>query len=191
MKAEPLYHPPRLAPRLTAGDYGSYVLSVGRIESVKRVDLAVRAMQHVDTPIRMTVVGDGTQRSAVAQLAEECGVADRVEFLGQVSDDTLLELYAGALAVVYAPYDEDYGYVTLEAFLARRPEVTTRDAGGPLEFVEHGTNGAVCEPDPEAIAGEINRLSCDRARAASYGASGSERARTISWDGVVDRLVGL
>ena len=191
LKAEPLYHPPRLAPRLTAGDYGSYVLSVGRIESVKRVDLAVRAMQHVDTPIRMTVVGDGTQRSAVAQLAEECGVADRVEFLGQVSDDTLLELYAGALAVVYAPYDEDYGYVTLEAFLARRPVVTTRDAGGPLEFVEHGTNGAICEPDPEAIAGEINRLSGDRARAASYGASGYERARTISWDGVVDRLVGL
>ena len=191
LKAEPLYHPPRLAPRLTAGDYGSYVLSVGRIESVKRVDLAVRAMQHVDAPIRMTVVGDGTQRSAVTQLAEESGVADRVDFLGQVSDDTLLELYAGALAVVYAPYDEDYGYVTLEAFLARRPVVTTRDAGGPLEFVEHGTNGAVCEPDPEAIAGEINRLSGDRALAASYGASGYERARTISWHGVVDRLVGL
>lgn len=190
-KAEPLYHPPRLASRLTAGDYGSYVLSVGRIESVKRVDLAVRAMQHVDAPVRMTVVGEGTQRSAVLQLAEECGVADRVDFPGQVSDETLLELYAGALAVVYAPYDEDYGYVTLEAFLARRPVVTTRDAGGPLEFVQHGTNGAVCEPDAEAIAGEINRLFDDRARAASYGAAGYERARTISWDGVVERLVGL
>ena len=43
-----LYHPPRLAPRLVPGEYGDYVLSVGRIESVKRVDLVVRAMARTD-----------------------------------------------------------------------------------------------------------------------------------------------
>ena len=47
LTAVPLYHPPRLAPRLTAGPYGDYILSVGRIESVKRVDLIVRAMASV------------------------------------------------------------------------------------------------------------------------------------------------
>ena len=44
LAATALYHPPRLAPRLTPGPYGDYVLSVGRIESVKRVDLIVRAL---------------------------------------------------------------------------------------------------------------------------------------------------
>jgi len=51
LSAEALYHPPRLASRLKSGPYGNYVLSVGRIESVKRVDLLVRAMAHVDQQI--------------------------------------------------------------------------------------------------------------------------------------------
>jgi len=59
--AEPLYHPSRLAPRLHPGPSGGYLLSVGRIESIKRVDLAIRAMRHVDPPLRLIVVGEGTQ----------------------------------------------------------------------------------------------------------------------------------
>src|SRR3982751_4364458 len=57
LSAEALYHPPRLAARLKGGPYGDYVLSVGRIESVKRVDLLVRAMASVDQPIRLIVAG--------------------------------------------------------------------------------------------------------------------------------------
>jgi glycosyltransferase involved in cell wall biosynthesis len=60
--AEPLYHPPRLAPRLRQGTFGDYVLSVGRIESIKRVDLAVAALAHTRPPLRLVVVGEGTQR---------------------------------------------------------------------------------------------------------------------------------
>src|SRR5919108_3980587 len=59
LHAEPLYHPPRLASRLRPGPYGDYVLSVGRLESVKRVDLIVRAMAHVSRPLRLMVAGDG------------------------------------------------------------------------------------------------------------------------------------
>jgi glycosyltransferase involved in cell wall biosynthesis len=190
LDAEPLYHPPRLAGRLHPGPYGDYILSVGRLETVKRVDLAVRALSRVDRPIRLVVAGDGTQREALAALAEECGVSDRLTLLGTVDDDTLVELYAGALAVVYAPFDEDFGYVTLEAFLAQKAVVTAPDSGGPLEFVEDGVNGLVAAPDPDAFAGAINRLAADRRLAADLGAAGLARARTITWDGVVERLVG-
>ena len=48
-----------------------------------------------------------------------------------------------ALAVVYPPFDEDFGYVTLEAFLARKPVITATDSGGPNEFVVDGVNGFV------------------------------------------------
>ena len=190
LRAEPLYHPPRLAERLRRGDHGDYVLSVGRLETVKRVDLLVEAMAFVDQPIRLLVVGEGSQRSALEQLAAEADVRGRIELLGDVNDDTLIELYAGALAVLYAPFDEDYGYVTLEAFLARKPVVTASDSGGPLEFVEDDTNGRVCEPTGEAIGEAINTLAADRQRAAALGAAGYERARTITWDGVIERLVG-
>jgi len=55
-----------------------------------------------------------------------------VTFTGDMSDRQLVDLYANALAVIFPPVDEDYGYVTLDAFLARKLIVTTTDAGGPL-----------------------------------------------------------
>ena len=190
LHAEPLYHPPKLAERLRPGPYGDYVLAVGRLESVKRVDLAIKAMTHTTRPVRLLVAGDGTERAHLEKLAEELSLADRVDFLGTVGDEQLLDLYAGALAVLYAPFDEDYGYVTLEAFLAEKPVITARDSGGTLEFVEDGVNGFVCEPEPEALAAAINRLAADRPRAASLGSAGRERARMITWDGVIEKLVG-
>jgi glycosyltransferase involved in cell wall biosynthesis len=190
LPAEPLYHPPRLAARLEAGAYGDYVLSVGRIESVKRVDLLVSAMAHVDRPIRLVVAGDGTQRANVERLAAELGVTDRIDFLGTVDDDMLIGLYRDALAVVYPPFDEDFGYVTLEAFLARKPVVTATDSGGPIEFVIDGVNGFIRAPQPEPIAAAINQLAADRRRAAALGDAGFGRAREITWDGVIEKLVG-
>ena len=187
--AEPLYHPSRLADWLRAGPYGDYVLSVGRIESIKRVDLAIRAMRHADPGLRLLVVGEGTHQEHARRAVEDAGVADRVTFLGAVTDDVLVELYAGALAVVYVPFEEDYGYVTLESFLARKAVITTNDSGGPLEFVDHGVNGLVCEPAPGPVAEAINRLAADRALAASLGDAGYDRARTVTWDGVIERLL--
>jgi glycosyltransferase involved in cell wall biosynthesis len=191
LPAEALYHPPRLAARLAAAPptYGDFVLSVGRIESVKRVDLLVSAMARVDKPIRLVVAGDGTQRANVERVAAEAGVAGRVAFLGAVEDEQLLALYRDALAVLYPPYDEDFGYVTLEAFLARKPVVTAVDSGGPNEFVVDGVNGFVVAPEPEAVAGAVNALARDRRRAAALGDAGHERARTITWDGVIEKLV--
>jgi glycosyltransferase involved in cell wall biosynthesis len=112
-----------------------------------------------------------------------------VSFLGTVADDELIDLYAGALAVVYPPYDEDFGYVTLESFLARKPIVTCTDSGGPNEFVVDGVNGFVREPSPEGIGDAIRTLAADRGRAASMGDAGYDIARTITWDGVIEKLV--
>ena len=88
------------------------------------------------------------------------------------------------------PYQEDYGYVTLEAFLARKPVVTASDSGGTLEFVADGVNGYVCDPTPDALAAAVNRLGADPALAAALGDRGYGVAAGITWDHVVDRLVG-
>ena len=190
LAAEPLYHPPRLAPRLAPGPYGDYVLSVGRIEAVKRIDLAAGAMAHVQPGVRLLIAGDGTQRANVERFVDETGVADRVIFLGTVGDDDLIDLYRGALAVVYPPYDEDFGYVTLEAFLARKPVVTCSDSGGPTEFVQDGENGFVCEPTAPALGAAINRLAANRRLAAQMGDAGHTTASAVTWDGVIEKLVG-
>lgn len=190
LHAEPLYHPPKLARRLTPGAYGSYALTVTRLERIKRVELAIESFLHVGDPsLRLLIAGDGSARTQLTALIERLSLQDRVSLLGRVDDDRLVELYANALAVLFAPFDEDYGYVTLEAFLAHKPVITARDSGGTLEFVVNGENGVVCEPTPEAIGAAVTGLSRERRRAASLGDSGYERARAITWEGVVDRLV--
>jgi glycosyltransferase involved in cell wall biosynthesis len=189
LTAEPLYHPPPLAGKLKSGPTGDYVLSVGRLEANKRVDLIVRALVHAGPRVRLIVVGEGPLRGQLEKSAHELRVADRVTFTGGVSEQELIDLYAGALGVVFPPFDEDYGYVTLEAFLARKAVITTADAGGPLEFVEEGVTGLVCNPAPEALGCAIARLAANPHAAASLGEAGFERASAITWDGVVDRLM--
>ena len=189
LEAEPLYHPPPLAGKLRSGPSGNYFLSVGRLETVKRVDLIVRAMAHVDPAWRLVVVGDGPLRPQLEALAAGEGIADRVTFTGPIDESALVDLYAGAGAVVFPPYDEDYGYITLEAFLARKPVVTTTDAGGPLEFVDDGVTGLIAAPDADSLASAMSRVAGHAGLARSLGEAGYERARGISWDGVIDRLV--
>ena len=109
---------------------------------------AIEAMAHVDRPLSLVLAGDGTERQNLEALAGRLGVADRVRFLGAVPDDELIELYAGAGVVAYVPFDEDFGYVTLESFLSAKPVVTLGDSGGPLEFVEDGVNGAIVRRPP-------------------------------------------
>src|SRR5690606_30102858 len=121
--------------------------------------------------------------------AEAAGTAQRLDLPGFVSDDELIDHYANALAVVYAPFDEDYGYVTLQAFRAGKPVITATDSGGTLEWVEDGVTGFVVEPHAEAIAEAANRLHRDRALAEKMGAAGRERVADLSWDTVVRTLV--
>lgn len=189
LASTPLYHPPLIAPLLRSGSYGSYILSVARLEHNKRVHLAVGALAHLPSHLRLVIVGEGSQHRQLVETACEAGVHDRIDWLGAIDDERLAQLYSGALAVVYAPYDEDYGRVTLEAFLARRPVVTARDSGGTLEFVEHEVNGLIVEPDPREIAGAVSTLDADRERASSMGDAGYDLARTISWDDVIESLV--
>lgn len=188
VRSAPLYHPSPLAPKLRPGPYGDYFLSVGRLETVKRVDLAISAMAHVPAPMRLLVAGEGTFRHGLERRIEELGLGDRVTLLGAVDEATLIDLYAGARGVVFAPFDEDYGYVTLEAFEARKPVVTAHDSGGVLEFVRHDVNGLVCEPDAEAMGHCLADLAANPGRASRLGEAGYDSTRAISWDGVVAAL---
>lgn len=190
LRAAPVYPPPPLADRIRPGAYGDYLLAPGRFEPIKRFDLVVRAMAAVRSPVRLLIAGDGLERDNLQRLAARLGLDSRVTFLGRVTDDELLDLYAGCLGVVYPPFEEDYGYVTVEAFLARKPVVSVTDAGGVLEFLEDGVNGFVATPEPRSLAEAIDRLWDARHRAAALGANGYERVRCISWDAVAAALTG-
>jgi glycosyltransferase involved in cell wall biosynthesis len=165
------------------------VLGVGRLDALKRFDLLVRAVARSRGDWRVRLVGEGPEAEALRALAERSGVGQRVDFLGAVGDERLAALYAESAAVYYAPYDEDYGYVTVEALAAGRPVVTAIDSGGTLEFVEDGVNGFVVAPEPDAIAARLDALVADPAAASAMGERGRARVAAIGWDGVIEGLL--
>ena len=192
LDAEPLYPPPALDGRIEQGPYGDAVFAAGRLDPTKRFDLLLRALARTATPLRVRLAGEGPERERLEALARELGVAERVEFLGWVDEASLLREYREALAVFYAPYDEDYGYVTVEAFRAGKPVLTASDSGGVLEFVEDGRNGYAVPPeDCAAMAARLDGLHRDRDLARRLGTAGRERVRDIGWDRVIAALTGV
>lgn len=186
----PLYHPPPLHERLHPGPFSDYLFCPTRLAENKRPQLVIEAAAAATTPVRAVVAGEGLLAPALHTWAKELKIADRVDLPGFVSDDELVELYANALAVVYAPLDEDYGYVTLQAFLAGKPVITAHDAGGVLEWVEDGVTGLVTDGSPAALGQAVDRLVAAPEWARELGRAGRKRVASLAWAPVVERLLG-
>ena len=191
LDSEILYHPPPLADRLRTGEQGDYVFYPSRLEPQKRQELLIEAMRFVQTPVKLVLAGGSADAGRYESLVKQNKVGDRVRMLGFVPDEELVKLYANALAVCYLPFDEDYGYVTLEGMLSGKPVVVTNDSGGAAELIEHEREGFIVEPEPKEIAAALDRLYSDRARAKRMGESGREKlvAMNLSWENVVKKII--
>jgi glycosyltransferase involved in cell wall biosynthesis len=187
LEAEVLAHPPQDLP-YRCDEYGDFILSVGRIDRAKRVGLLIDALG-ADTSLRCVVAGEGPERDRLEQLARERGLDGRAKFAGRVSEQELADLYARCLAVYYAPVDEDFGMVPYEAFLAKKPVVTTTDAGGPLEVVGDRETGLVCEPTATAVAEACAWLRDHPDETRKWGQAGLRAAERLTWDAAIDRLL--
>jgi glycosyltransferase involved in cell wall biosynthesis len=184
--ADVMPHPPQeLAYRCES--YDDFVLSVGRLDRAKRLDLLLDAV--AATPdLRCVIVGDGPDRERLAAHAEQRGLNGRVTFAGRLDEAAVAGHYARCLAVYYAPVDEDFGMVPYEAFLSEKPVLTTTDAGGPLEVVVDGETGLVRDPSGTALASGLAWFREHRDEAAAFGRAGRRVAERVTWDGAIDRL---
>jgi glycosyltransferase involved in cell wall biosynthesis len=190
----PLYHPPPDAEKFYSSRAGDYLFFPSRLCIPKRQELALQALAETRNPVRICFAGisdhpDYTDK--LQSLARKLKVQKRVEWLGGISEEEKRSRYASALAVVYPPVDEDYGYVTLEAMLAARPVITCRDSGGPLEFVVDRKTGLITEPTPEALASGFDFLWENRAQAEVWGQAGRTHYEglNLSWTNVIQKLL--
>ena len=190
IESVPLYHPPKLTGLYYSANFDDYILSVGRLDPLKRVDLLIKAIKFCDSRIQCKVAGSGPELENLQALSKEWGVSDRIEFLGFVSEKKLLDLYANCSAVFFAPQDEDYGYITLEAFLSKKPVLTSFDAGGPLEFVKDNSSGIILESlNEENIGKEIDELVLNKEKSRNFGLNGYHKVKDINWDLVIQTLL--
>jgi glycosyltransferase involved in cell wall biosynthesis len=190
----PLYHPPAAAEQFYGGEAGEYFFYPSRLASLKRQALVLQALATAQRPVCVWFAGSADEPQygeELELLAMDLGIQDRVEWLGQVTEEEKRALYAHALGVIFPPFDEDYGYVTLEAMLASKPVITCTDSGAPLEFVLNDATGLIVEPSPQAMAVAMDRLWGDRHLAGALGEAARKRydSLQISWATVVERLV--
>ena len=191
LKSDVLYHPPPGAESFTEGGIFPFIFAPGRLEGLKRHEILIHAMVKAPAGLRAIVSGEGGLSAHLQSLAKDLGVTDRVAFVGHITDDHKRRLYANCLGVYFGPFDEDYGYVTLEAMLSAKPVITFRDAGGPCEFVHHGETGFVLQPENEAVCGALHQLWEDQAKARAMGRNGKAHYQDLDlrWDRIVDALV--
>jgi phosphatidylinositol alpha-1,6-mannosyltransferase len=153
------------------------VLTVARLQRRKGQDQMIRAIGQVAAQVPevlYAVVGAGEDDNYLRQLARACGVADRVQFLGQLSDETLIDCYQQCdLFVLPNRQDgtdiEGFGMVLLEAQACGRP-VIAGDSGGTADAVKVPEAGQLVESDhPGPLAEAVSDLLLDPERRSRMG----------------------
>lgn len=178
-------YPPSTLDGLRQGEDRGYFLSVSRLDNAKRVELFIRAMSYLESG-ELFIVGSGPEEGNLKAIA---GESDRIKFLGRVPDRELVSLYSNCRAVVYAPYDEDYGLVTVEAFSSGKPVITCTDSGGVTELVMDGVTGMVALPSPDSISEKLRVALRDPRMMNELGQRGRCDVRNIKWENVVKWII--
>jgi len=151
----------------------------------------IEAARYLRTPVKIILAGSSRDPKHYQSLIEQHRVGDRVVSRGFVDEPEIVELYANALGICYLPFDEDYGYVTLEGMLSQKPVVVARDGGGATEFVEHDRDGLIVDPEPRAVAEALDTLYGDRQKAKQMGENARAKLQgfNFSWSHVVERII--
>ncbi len=157
-----------------------------RLHRWKRINLLIEAMRFVKAEIGLKIAGEGEEATRLRALAAG---DDRVEFLGGISREALLGLYSDALAVPFVPAEEDFGFVTAEAFASSKPVITCRDSGEPARIVQDGRTGFVCQPRPPEIAERIDRLAANPSEAVAMGVRAKASAVFQTWKEIGRRIL--
>lgn len=191
LDSTPIYHPPFGERLFFSGESLPYVFSPSRLEPLKRQMLLVEAMALVKGTIGAVIAGEGGARATLERRISELNLESRVKLVGRISDQDLRAYYARSRCVFFGPFDEDYGYISLEAMLSSKPVITCHDSGGTLEFVMDGVNGRVVDPDPATIAQAIDAYASSSETSRRHGAEGRRIYDDlgISWDHVVQELM--
>ena len=191
-----LYPPIFKSERFHCRSFNDEIVYICRVEHHKRQHLLIEAMRHTRTAVKLRLCGSSSAPEYARELEHaitKAGLQERVCLDNRwISEEEKVEYLADCLAAAYLPLDEDsYGYPSLEASHAAKPILSTRDAGGVLELVEHGHNGLIAAPAPQALAEAMDRLYMDREATRRMGENARARLDdlAINWPHVLERLL--
>ena len=189
IKSSVLYPPPPKRNYKTE-DYKNTIFTVSRLVKHKRVDLIIKALKYVkNKEIKLIIAGEGPELNNLMRYVKESGLEKRVSFLGRISDDQLIKNYAECGAVFYSPYNEDYGFVTVEAFTSGKAVITTNDSGGVYEIISKSKGGIYTKNDPQTLGEKIDDLFSDKNKLIALGETGKQWVSSLTWEKTVETLI--
>lgn len=166
------------------------VLSVGRLEPTKRMEVVIGAVASLPD-VRLVIVGTGGEEGRLRARAAALGVADRVTFTGFVPDDEKIRLMQDAHVLATASQKEGWGLTVLEAAACGTPAVAS-DVPGLRDSVRDGETGLlVASGDAAAFAKGLRRLLDDAALRERMGRAAFDHASWFDWDATADAVSTL
>ncbi|HET6846482.1 MAG TPA: glycosyltransferase, partial [Anaerolineales bacterium] len=168
------------------------IISVGRVDREKRLDILIRAMTYVENPdLRLGIVGEGAAAAELKALVHNLNLEQRIHFTGRVPNEDLPVLLSSADAFAMASEAELLSIASLEAMATGLPMLLA-DAMALPELVTPGENGYLFKPgDPREAARAMDRLLRERDRWPQMGAASLERAKAHSLEATVERYASL
>lgn len=171
---------------------GLRVVCVARMISRKRIDLLIRAMAELrDVDVSLGLVGTGNQESDLKALAEEIGVADRVEYKGLVDHSDMPSFYRSGDLFVLPSINEGMSNTVLEAMASGLP-ILMNNTGGAAELLEDDVNGFLLEKDSVSdIAGKIRRFVGNPDLLRRLGIESRRKAENLSWKSTAEQYARI
>ena len=167
------------------------VVYLGRLERYKNVDLLLRALARVAArvpEVALQIVGEGSDRARLQDVAAECGVAQRTRFTGFVGDAERDALLAGARVCVCPSSKEGWGLTVIEANAVGTPNVTS-DAPGLRDSVRHGETGfLVAEGDEAGFAERIAALLLDDGLSERMSVAARSWSERFDWERAASQM---
>ncbi|MFW6159688.1 MAG: glycosyltransferase family 4 protein [Acidobacteriota bacterium] len=183
-------YPPPPQRKYFRESYKNYILTVSRLQPLKRIHLLIQAfIQTRNKDIKAVIIGEGPDELKLKQLVRNNQLEKRIIFLGRTDENTLIKHFACCRAVFFAPYQEDYGFVTGEAFSCGKPVITTFDSGGPAELVQDSLTGFITDPDPGKIAEKIDLLAAQQEKAEKMGQNALDYISKITWEKTIEKIL--
>jgi D-inositol-3-phosphate glycosyltransferase len=179
---------------LRLGD-GPVLLFVGRIQPLKGLDVAVRALAALGRPdATLVVVGGASGTAGAAEVAriegliDDLGLQDQVRMADPQPHHLLSTYYRAADVCVVPSRSESFGLVALEAAACGTP-VVAANVGGLRTLVVEGETGFLIEGrEPDAFAVRVDQILRDERLAAVLGAEAARRAKGYTWSTAAARL---
>ena len=167
------------------------LVSTGRLASEKNWPTLIQAAQKVyreHPQLRVVLIGDGPEKSALQELVAELGIAERVTFTGEIHFSEVPVYLKAADVFGFASVTETQGLVTMEAIAAGLPVVAV-DGSGTRDIIENGKQGWLVPNDPEALADSINRLLDSPEKMRKFRRGALRKAKTFEMKNCAKQMV--